>query len=119
MSGRVSEALYPEGARLFQSPDGDSLCPDVLVLFLISPLRSSFSPLTGILYVRTIRQNEYQPGQVICFSPLTGILYVRTQVSNPSRSRAATSFQSPDGDSLCPDSQNNGIWTTRALVSVP
>ena len=37
----------------FQSPDGDSLCPDSLAVTSWIESYRSFSPLTGILYVRT------------------------------------------------------------------
>ena len=39
---------------------------------------TSFSPLTGILYVRTSEMTEWQQVSATGFSPLTGILYVRT-----------------------------------------
>ena len=38
----------------------------------------SFSPLTGILYVRTMWQPNMTDTLRMSFSPLTGILYVRT-----------------------------------------
>ena len=41
-------------AKGFQSPDGDSLCPDFEVVVPLGPPPPCFSPLTGILYVRTL-----------------------------------------------------------------
>ena len=47
-------AYHKYGYWKFQSPDGDSLCPDTLPnQFPLGPSYSGFSPLTGILYVRT------------------------------------------------------------------
>ena len=63
---------------MFQSPDGDSLCPDD-------------------------RTHRATATATVCFSPLTGILYVRTRVANQHRIDVDHKFQSPDGDSLCPD----------------
>ena len=70
-----------------------------------------FSPLTGILYVRTVA-----PVNTICyvdggFSPLTGILYVRTTLDCLLAGAGGTKFQSPDGDSLCPDKEMEEMKT--------
>ena len=57
------DSLCPDGSgcksgrncwlSVFQSPDGDSLCPDDRCFGGECSYAGGFSPLTGILYVRT------------------------------------------------------------------
>ena len=74
----MKSSVWMLGRGWFQSPDGDSLCPDVGAVGAVGPSVPRFSPLTGILYVRTYYNWN---NSVMCIV-----------------------FQSPDGDSLCPDS---------------
>ena len=62
----------------FQSPDGDSSLPDRVVAGSAADHCDGFSPLTGILYVRTTGVVMVGTSGRSSFSPLTGILYVRT-----------------------------------------
>ena len=79
MSGRKDLRVKNLNKRMFQSPDGDSLCPDEADLGGSGrQVSGRFSPLTGILYVRTYRTFRWYQCVSCCFSPLTGILYVRT-----------------------------------------
>ena len=48
----------PASLPVFQSPDGDSLCPDGKHVTKRYRRAVGFSPLTGILYVRTGDQSS-------------------------------------------------------------
>ena len=66
------------GIHKFQSPDGDSLCPDEVASKAVMVMKSVFQSPDGDSLCP-----DHSPGMhggywAIGFSPLTGILYVRT-----------------------------------------
>ena len=87
----------------FQSPDGDSLCPDYWEIEVVVPLGSRFSPLTGILYVRTTGSDVRISTDDGKFQSPDGDSLCPDYEYNNGMESAGRRFQSPDGDSLCPD----------------
>ena len=80
-----------------------------------------FSPLTGILYVRTIVSVITQEGYEKFQSP-DGDSLCPDMADSGELSGGSIMFQSPDGDSLCPDSKMHHIhggarkWLKFALL---
>ena len=72
----MTEAAYRRA--VFQSPDGDSLCPDLLTLGKMQQVGDAFQSPDG---------DSLCPDQI--YTVLVNV--------------GETTFQSPDGDSLCPD----------------